>query len=148
MLRVSSVLTTARNELLKLAACIEEHFLGHAWRDCPSTDAVALITKKSSTLRSNVAHGIRTQVNGKEVRIGSDFLFDDEGVCVQRHASAPTASIIYMAEDGKLVGAIRIVRDSAGREEAAGHLAVACIVKRFVMLTGDSENVAANGGAA
>ena len=98
-----------------------------------------------------VAHGIRTQVGGKEVCIGSShFLFDDEGVAYPEgareriYALAPTASIIYMAEDGKLVGAICI--SDPLREEAASVISQLRTlgVKRFVMLTGDSENVAAN----
>ena len=144
----------SENELLKLAACIEEHF--------PHSMARAIVSEAErrgldhqkelhAEVKYVVAHGIRTQVGGKEVCIGSShFLFDDEGVAYPEgareriYALAPTASIIYMAEDGKLVGAICI--SDPLREEAASVISQlrALGVKRFVMLTGDSENVAAN----
>ena len=142
------------DQLLRLAACIEEHF--------PHSMARAIVNEaKVRGLKHNdefhaevkyvVAHGIRTKVNDKEVCIGSaHFIFDDEktpmpeGIQDDLAQIAPTSSIIFMSEDSKLIAAICIT--DPVREDAAATITQlrALGVKRMVMLTGDSENVAAS----
>ena len=67
-----------------------------------------------------------------------------EGIQDDLAQIAPTSSIIFMSEDSKLIAAICIT--DPVREDAAATITQlrALGVKRMVMLTGDSENVAAS----
>jgi P-type E1-E2 ATPase len=98
-----------------------------------------------------VAHGIATIVNGRAVRIGSaHFLFEDLGVerpsgldeLIDREA--PASSVIYIACESALIGAICV--DDPPRDEAAEVLRELrrAGIDRQVMLTGDSERSAAH----
>ena len=96
-----------------------------------------------------VAHGISTRIDGLGAVIGSaHFVFEDEGVPKPEgieeaiHEAAPTASVVYMAQDGVLVGAFCI--SDPLRDEAAGVLAQlrSLGIERVVMLTGDAETSA------
>lgn len=104
--------------VLRYAACIEEHF--------PHSMARAIVAEVRcrgldyqnelhAQVRYVVAHGISTQVDGREAVIGSShFVFEDEGVQKPKgldellSREAPTASVVYLAIDGHLVGAICI----------------------------------------
>ncbi len=140
------------DEVLRLAACLEEHF--------PHSLARAIVREATERGLSHrhelhaeveyiVAHGIASTVNGKRARIGSaHFIFEDEGVpkpagldeLVSRRA--PGASAVYLALDGRLVGVICV--EDPLRPEAAD--VIAALRERgvgsVVMLTGDSENCA------
>lgn len=76
------------NELLRIAACLEEHF--------PHSMAKAVVSaaKKAgleheemhSKVEYIVAHGISSSIEGKRVFIGSaHFIFDDENVLFRRN---------------------------------------------------------------
>lgn len=140
--------------ILRFAACVEEHF--------PHSMARAIVAEARrrgldherelhAEVEYVVAHGIRTSVEGVEVCIGSaHFVFEDEGVekptgLDERIArEAPTASVVYLAVDHDLVGAICIADPL--REEAPRALAALrdLGMERVVMLTGDSERSAAH----
>ena len=142
------------DQLLRLAACIEEHFPHSMARAIVNEAKVRGLNHKDefhAEVKYVVAHGIRTKVNNKEVCIGSaHFIFDDEKTPMPEKIQedlariAPTSSTIFMSEDSKLIAAICIT--DPVREDAAATIAQlrSLGVKRMVMLTGDSENVAAN----
>lgn len=140
------------DELLRIAACLEEHF--------PHSMAKAVVdaaTQKKleheemhSKVEYIVAHGIASKINEKRAVIGSaHFVFEDEncvipeGEQVKFDALPKEYSHLYLAIEGKLAAVICI--EDPLREEAS---AVVQSLKRaglskVVMMTGDSERTAA-----
>lgn len=141
------------NEMLKLAACLEEHF--------PHSLAKAVVRKaeekglrhaeEHAEVEYVVAHGIASMLRGERVIIGSShFVFEDEGIAAtdndKRIIEEETSnySLLYLAVGEKLAGIICI--SDPPREEAAQ------IIRelreegfsRLIMLTGDSSRAARN----
>lgn len=139
------------DELLRIAACLEEHF--------PHSMAKAVVEKAvernlvheelHSKVEYIVAHGIYSTIEGKEVVIGSHhFVFEDE------HAVIPEGkqelfdqlpeqySHLYMAIDGKLAAVICI--EDPLRKEAPEVIRrlKQCGISKVVMMTGDSDRIA------
>ena len=139
-------------EMLRLAACLEEHF--------PHSMANAVVEEaKRRGLRHEeyhskveylVAHGIASTVDGERVLIGSaHFVFEDEGCVIPEgeqerfDALPPEYSHLYLAVGGQLAAVICI--SDPLREEAKEVLSTlrALGVTSTVMLTGDSYRTAA-----
>ena len=139
-------------EMLRLAACLEEHF--------PHSMANAVVEEarrrglnheeRHAKVEYLVAHGIASSVDGEQVRIGSaHFIFEDEKVTIPEgeqekfDALPPEFSQLYLAIDGVL-SAVLCISDPV-REEAKGVLSALqdLGVKNAVMLTGDSPRTAA-----
>ncbi len=141
----------SEQELLRMAACLEEHF--------PHSMAKAVVEaaqaqgleheEMHSKVEYIVAHGISSTVEGKKVVIGSyHFVFEDEGSVIapdkqKLFENLPDEySHLYMAVEGKLVAVICI--EDPLREEAAD--AVKALkqagISKVVMMTGDSERTA------
>ena len=139
-------------EMLRLAACLEEHF--------PHSMANAVVQaarerglaheEMHSQVEYLVAHGIASTVDGRRVIIGSaHFVFEDEGCTVPPgeqdafDALPKQYSHLYLAVGGVLAAVICI--SDPLRVEAVD--AVAALhdlgVGKIVMLTGDSERTAA-----
>ena len=153
--RVARVVTFGgreEREMLRLAACLEEHF--------PHSMANAVVEEaKRRGLRHEefhsrveylVAHGIASTVEGERVLIGSaHFIFEDEGCVVppgEEEAFAalpPEYSHLYLAVGG-ILAAVICISDPL-REEAGAVLRALrdSGVSRTVMLTGDSGRTAA-----
>ena len=140
------------DEMLRLAACLEEHF--------PHTIANAVVeAAREKDLRHDeihsrveyvVAHGIASAVGEERVLIGSShFIFEDEGVTVPEGGEPlldslpPEQSHLYLAVGGELA-AVLCIEDKV-KEEAAGIVAGLHELgfSRVVMLTGDSRRTAA-----
>ena len=138
-------------EMLRLAACLEEHF--------PHSMANAVVEEarrrglnheeRHAKVEYLVAHGIASSVDGKQVRIGSaHFIFEDEKVTIPEGEQAkfdalpPEYSQLYLAIDGVL-SAVICISDPL-REEAKDVLSTLrdLGVKNAVMLTGDSPRTA------
>lgn len=138
-------------EVLRVAACLEEHF--------PHSMAKAVVEaaqrqgieheEMHSKVEYIVAHGISSMVEEKRVVIGSyHFVFEDEGCRIPAGAQALFHSLpaeyshLYMAVEGELSAVICI--EDPLREEAAG--AVQALkelgLSKVVMMTGDSERTA------
>ena len=139
-------------EVLQLAACLEEHF--------PHSMANAVVRaakergisheEMHSEVEYIVAHGIASRVGGQRVVIGSHhFVFEDEKCTIPTaeqqkfDALKPAYSHLYMAASGQLVGVICI--SDPLRPEAAAVLngLRALGIRNTVMMTGDSERTAA-----
>lgn len=139
-------------EMLRLAACLEEHF--------PHSMANAVVEEarrrglrheeRHATVEYLVAHGIASSVDGEQVRIGSaHFIFEDEKCVIPEDEQAkfdalsPAFSQLYLAIDGVL-SAVICISDPL-REEAKDVLSAlrSLGVKNAVMLTGDSPRTAA-----
>ena len=140
----------SEDELLRIAACLEEHF--------PHSMAKAVVSAAKTKhldheeMHSKVeyiAHGISTQIEGKKAVIGSyHFVFEDEKVVIpegmeEKFENLPEEySHLYMAIEGKLAAVICI--EDPLREEA---VEVICELRKaglskIVMMTGDSERTA------
>lgn len=138
-------------ELLRLAACLEEHF--------PHSMAKAVVDaaqernleheEMHSSVEYVVAHGISSSVDGKKVIIGSHhFIFGDEECTIPEgkqetfDALPEEYSHLYMAIEGRLAAVICI--EDPLRTEAAQvvqELRKAGFQK-IVMMTGDSDRTA------
>ena len=140
-----------QNEMLRIAACLEEHF--------PHSMANAVIQearKRNLTheeMHTNVeyivAHGIASYINGEKVLIGSShFVFEDEKSLIppeemEKFEGRPDQySHLYLAIAGQLA-AIICIADPL-REEAKEVVSALrnCGFKRIVMMTGDSDRTA------
>ena len=139
------------DELLRIAACLEEHF--------PHSMAKAVVDaarKKNlvheemhSKVQYIVAHGISTTINDKKAVIGSyHFVFEDEKCIIpagmeQRFEELPSEySHLYLAIEGVLEAVI-CMEDPLREEAAAVVNSLKCAgISKVVMMTGDSERTA------
>ena len=147
----------SRDEILRMAACIEEHF-AHSIATAIVKQAEEEGLKHEedhSEVEYIVAHGIVTEYDGKRAVIGSaHFLFDDEKVKVTNaqvkkiDKEVAEHSVVYLAIDGKLEGLICI--DDPVREEAKYVIEElkSLGIENVIMLTGDSESGAKAGAQA
>ncbi len=139
-------------EILRLAACIEEHYphsVASAIVEGAREHGLAHDRELHAEVRYVVAHGIAANVAGEHAVIGSaHFVFEDEGVPVPEgfeerlETEAPGASHIYFALAGRLLGALCVddplrpgTRALIARLRELG-------LSRIVMLTGDAEQAA------
>ena len=140
-----------RDSMLRLAACLEEHF-PHS-----IANAVVAQAKKEglsheemhSKVEYVVAHGISSQVNGEKVIIGSyHFVFEDEKTRIPEgekekfNELPPEYSHLYLAVSGELAAVICI--EDPLREEAKDIVPALkkTGIRKVVMMTGDSERTA------
>ncbi len=141
------------DEVLKNAACLEEHF--------PHSVARAVVRKaeeeglkhreEHAEVEYVVAHGIASMLHQKRMCIGSaHFLFEDEGIsCTPEQQEiidreSDGCSVIYLSIGDTLAGFL-CIEDSIRPEakEVVAKLRDAGIT-RIVMLTGDGEAAARN----
>lgn len=140
-------------EVLLLAACLEEHFphpLGRAVVKA-AEDRGLVHPERHAKVEYIVAHGIASALNGKRLCIGSaHFIFEDEHIplsdeiaAIQHEAAAHGYSLLYLAADGILAGILTI--GDPARHNAAETIAELkrLGVETCVMLTGDAEQAAA-----
>lgn len=141
-----------KDELLRIAACLEEHF-PHSMANAVVHEAVkrGLVHKEMhSRVDYIVAHGIATYVDHERVVIGSyHFVFEDEGCRIPEDKKEvfdrlPVEySHLYLAIGGSLAAVICIedpLRDEADGVVTALHRQG---ITKIVMMTGDSERTAA-----
>ena len=152
--RLACVLTTdgwSEDEVLRLSACLEEHF--------PHPVARAVVNaarerglehrERHAAVEFIVAHGIASSIEGRRAIIGSaHFVFEDEGAQLESdikeriESQMQGLSPLYLAVDGTIVGVLGIEDPlKPGVSEAIADLH-ALGVKHVVMLTGDSERTA------
>ena len=139
------------DELLKLAACMEEHFPHSMAKAVVDAAKQKGLTHEETHSKVNyiVAHGISTTIDGKKAVIGSPhFVFEDEGCVVpeemqERFDALPKEySHLFMCVEGKLAAVICI--EDPVREEAAEVIRAlkAAGFYKTVMMTGDSRRAA------
>lgn len=151
VVKVVPFIDESPDELLRTAACLEEHF--------PHSMAKAVVNaalergltheEKHSKVDYIVAHGISSMVDGRKVVIGSyHFIFEDENCRIpdgmeERFETLPEEySHLYLAIEGKLAATICI--EDPVREEASHVIAALreAGFKKLVMMTGDNERTA------
>ena len=115
-----------RDRVLRLAACLEEHFPHPVARAVVNAAAERGLRhrERHAEVEYVVAHGIASSLDGRRVVIGSrHFVFEDEGVeatdaqLVRIRRELDGASVLYLAVDGVLVGALGV--DDPLKPEAA-----------------------------
>jgi len=139
------------DELLCVAACLEEHF--------PHSVAKAVVNaakarnleheEMHSKVEYVVAHGISTMIEGKKAVIGSyHFVFEDEkcripeGMEERFYALPNEYSHLYLAIENELA-AVVCIEDPVRREAAEVIQALKQAgIQKVVMMTGDSERTA------
>lgn len=140
-----------RNEALRLAACLEEHFPHPVARAVvnAATEEGLEHRELHSAVEYVVAHGIVSSLDGKRVVIGSQhFVLEDEGVQVSDeqlahiHSMAYGTSPLFLAVDHELRGVLYI--DDPLKPDAAEVIEAlrAEGFKRIIMLTGDADRTA------
>lgn len=141
------------SELLRVAACLEEHF--------PHSMAKAVVSaakragldheEMHSKVEYIVAHGISSYIGERRVIIGSaHFVFEDEKCGIpekyrERFENLPEEySHLYMAMDGMLAAVI-CIEDPLRPESAEVIKALReAGFRKIVMMTGDSERTASS----
>ena len=139
------------DELLRIAACMEEHF--------PHSMAKAVVAaarekgldheEMHSKVEYVVAHGISTTINGRKAVIGSyHFVFEDEGAALPEGTKELFESLpeeyshLYLAIEGQLAAVICIEDPLREEAEAVINSLRRSGIKKIVMMTGDSERTA------
>ena len=139
------------DELLRIAACMEEHF--------PHSMAKAVVEaarekgldheEMHSRVEYVVAHGISTTINGRKAVIGSyHFVFEDEGAALPEGTKELFESLpeeyshLYLAIEGQLAAVICIEDPLREEAEAVINSLRRSGIKKIVMMTGDSERTA------
>ena len=139
-------------EMLRIAACMEEHF--------PHSMAKAVVSaarkkhlaheEMHSKVEYVVAHGISTTIEDHKAVIGSyHFVFEDEKCLIPEDGKEKFDNIpeeyshLYLAIDGRLAAVICI--EDPLREEAKASVEAlrGAGISKIVMMTGDSERTAA-----
>ena len=141
----------SRDELLTIAACLEEHF-PHSMAKAVVREAARkeLVHEELHTkVEYIVAHGISSTLDGKKIIIGSyHFVFEDEQAQIPEGRQElfdqlpEEYSRLYMAIDGKLAAVICI--EDPLREEAPEVIRQlkSLGIHKVVMMTGDSDRIA------
>ena len=150
---VVSVSDYSRDEVLRIAACLEEHFPHSVANAIVKQAEIENLTHEEQHAKVEyiIAHGIATTLQGKHTIIGSDhFIFEDEQVVrtpkidqtIKDLQSCGASTLIYLAIDRTLIGIISI--DDPLKDEAKEVVAKlkATGIKQVVMLTGDNEYAA------
>jgi P-type E1-E2 ATPase len=140
------------DEMLRVAACLEEHF-PHSMANAVVAAAKARglgHQEMHTKVEYIVAHGIASRINRKTALIGSyHFIFEDEKVRIdpedrEKFEALPDQySLLYLAI-GKVLSAVICISDPL-RPEAREIVAALkdAGFSKTVMLTGDSERTAA-----
>lgn len=140
-----------RDEVLRLAACLEEHF--------PHPVARAVVhaaeerglkhRERHAAVEYIVAHGIASSLDGKRVVIGSKhFVLEDERATLDELRSARVEeeffglSPLYLAIDGSVVGILGIQDPIKPKAAEAIARLKSLGFKHIIMLTGDSAKTA------
>jgi len=137
-------------QLLNLTASTEEHYFH------PVAEAVVKAAKENGFVHIHheevefiVAHGVKTEVEGKQVIIGSrHFLEDDENIDFSQHKEKIKKSLsqghtlLYVGFDNKLLGTITLADNLRENAKEAISKLRELGVKNIIMLTGDTNKKA------
>ena len=139
------------DEILKISACLEEHF--------PHSVAKAIVKsakakqldheEEHAEVEYVVAHGIATMLHGKRAIIGSEhFVLEDENIPITDEQKSVIEnecegfSVIYLAIGGVLSGVICISDPPRSEAHEAIQLLRESGIDNIIMLTGDHEGAA------
>lgn len=140
------------NEILRLSACLEEHFphpVSRAVVNAAEDRKLEHYQERHDTkVQYVVAHGICSYVDGEKVILGSrHFVEDDEGVdCSGAQEDIHRLldqgkTVLFLARGGELIGLLGI-EDPVREESIEVIRELKARGKRVVMLTGDDRRTA------
>ena len=141
----------SEEEILKIAACLEEHFphsVANAVVNAANERGIAHL-EEHTEVNYVVAHGISTTLHGKKAIIGSKhFVVEDEHITVTDeqeeiiNEKSGACSVLYLAIGDELVGVLCI--SDPPRDDAKDAIAElkSLGISNIVMLTGDSYKAA------
>ena len=141
------------DELLRIAACLEEHF--------PHSMAKAVVEAAKQKFLEHeemhskvdyvVAHGISSYIDNRKAVIGSyHFVFEDEKCIVPEDKKEQFENIsdeysrLYLAIQGELAAVILIEDPLRDEAEAVVNSLRKSGISKVVMMTGDSDRIAKN----
>ena len=142
----------SEDSVLKTAACLEEHFAHPIAKAIvkAATDRNLEHPEDHAKVEYIVAHGIASSINGKRVLVGSKhFIFEDEKIpvpeklaSIQNEALHNGESLLYLAEDGRLI-AVFAIKDPIRKDAKA---IISALRRSGItscnMITGDDEGAA------
>ena len=139
------------DELLRIAACLEEHFphsMAKAVVDAAAKKNLAH-EEMHTKVEYIVAHGISTTIDGKRAIIGSHhFVFEDEqckipdGMQETFDHLPKEYSHLYLAIEGELAAVICVEDPLREEAEAVVNSLKKAGISKVVMMTGDSDRTA------
>ncbi len=148
----------SEDEVLSLAACLEEHF-AH-----PVANAIVSAADERGLKHPEdhakveyiVAHGIATRLGKKRLCVGSaHFIFEDEGVqepdslkAIQERAIKNGESLLYLSEDKNVAGIFAITDPIRPNAAEIVRALKKSGIKKCAMITGDGEGAAKNAAEA
>ena len=137
-------------EMLRLAACLEEHY-PHSIANAVVSAAAErglLHEERHSEVQYVVAHGISSSIDGQKVIIGSyHFVFEDEGCVIpagwqpEFDALPREYSLLFLAISGKLAAVI-CIEDPLRAESGDVVSQLRALGMKTVMMTGDNKRTA------
>ncbi len=151
--KVSKIISLSENhtesDVLRIAACLEEHF--------PHSVAASIVSEAKSQglhhpeehgkVEYIVAHGIASVYNGKHSVIGSKhFVFEDENVPYPNekehwiNEQIGSDSAVYLAVDGELLGVICVNDPPKDDAKLTIQMLKEEGIKDVIMITGDGEH--------
>ena len=140
-----------RDEVLRISACLEEHFPHSVARAIVKQAEVEELVHEElhAEVEYVVAHGISSKIGDKKCLIGSyHFIAEDEHIRVTQkqrmeiEAAAQGRSVIYLTIGKSLAGVLLIYDPPRPEAKAVIQDLYKEGIKRIYMLTGDSENAA------
>ncbi len=139
------------DELLRVAACLEEHF-PHSMAKAvvqAAKDKGLVHEELHSRVEYIIAHGISSRIDDKKVVIGSyHFVFEDENCAIPEGMEETFRKLpdeyshLYMAMEGKLAAVICIEDPLRGEAADVIKQLKEVGIEKVVMMTGDSERTA------
>lgn len=141
----------SEEEILKIAACLEEHFphsVANAVVNAANERGIAHL-EEHTEVNYVVAHGISTTLHGKKAIIGSKhFVVEDEHITVTDeqdeliNEKSGACSVLYLAIGDELVGVLCISDPPRADAKDAITELKSLGIDNIVMLTGDSYKAA------
>ncbi len=151
---LSRIITFEKNEdeVLRIAACLEEHFAHPVARAIVKAAKERNLSHPENHAKVDyvVAHGIATTLDNKRLLIGSNhFIFEDEKVVqpqnlslLQKEAISKGESLLYLAEEKTLLAAFAITDKVRPNAKAIISKLKKSGIQTCAMITGDDEGAA------
>lgn len=136
------------DEVLRLAASAEEHSEHHlAGAILEAAKARDLMLTRAENVRAEIGKGISAQVDGAVIRVGNEYLFENQKPDEKfiRHIETMKAegkTVVFVGRNDAVIGAIALADQLREQAQISLKELRELGIEDFVILTGDSENVA------
>lgn len=136
------------DEVLRLAASAEEHSEHHlAGAILEAAKARDLMLTRAENVRAEIGKGISAQVDGAVIRVGNEYLFESQKPDEKfiRHIETMKAegkTVVFVGRNDAVIGAIALADQLREQAQISLKELRELGIEDFVILTGDSENVA------